>query len=114
MITAYDCNKWYRFKDEDIANWLNNASSKDIEFYNMLGLSPFMVTELTNDGCVERVQTMSGTSIDAEDFDQWCILNDSDRYVLEEVESQNLTNKMSLKSKIELVEKLIAEIKAEL
>lgn len=114
MIETYDRDKWYRFSDEYVANWLNNSSSKDIEFYNMLGLSPFLVTDLTSDGCVERVQTMTGASIDAEDFDQWCLLNDADRYALEEVSSQDLTKKMSIKSKIELVEKLIAEIKAEL
>ena len=113
MIELFCCEKWYKFKDDEVSDWLNKASPKDIEFYNMLKCKPFLVTDLTTDGCVERVKTFDGTSIDAEDFDQWCLLNDADKCYIEETEVE-MVSTMSVKAKLELVEKLIAEIKASL
>ncbi|QPB08970.1 hypothetical protein CPT_Metamorpho_233 [Klebsiella phage Metamorpho] len=113
MIEKFCCDKWYKFKGDSVTDWLNSASPKDVEFYNMLKFKPFLVTELTNDGCVERVKTFDGTSIDADDFDQWCILNDADRCYIEETTVDKICA-MSIADKLELIERLISEIKAEL
>ncbi|QEG11482.1 hypothetical protein KMI13_151 [Klebsiella phage KMI13] len=113
MIELFCCDKWYKFKEDSVDKWLNNASPKDVEFYNMLKFKPFLVTALTQDGSVERVKTFNGVSIDADDFDQWCILNDADRCYLEEATVDKIYP-MTTADKLELIERLISEIKAEL
>ena len=113
MIELFCCDKWYKFKEDSVDKWLNNASSKDVEFYNMLKFKPFLVTALTQDGSVERVKTFNGVSIDADDFDQLFILNDADRCYLEEATVDKIYP-MTTADKLELIERLISEIKAEL
>lgn len=134
MIVRYKLDTWYQFDSAKISSWFNTAITGDLTFYEFTQGLPFKVVGINNDGTVERIERKSdGQCMDADaDLGQWCILNSLDMTSLDEINCTDDENDhtiaeqlhdrtiaeqlhdLSIKAKIEIIEKLLLEIKTAL
>jgi hypothetical protein len=120
MIKEYVVDKWYAFDKSRLNEWINRTPcpSGDKKLYERLKDSAFQAKELNEwENELVRIKLVNGLVIDAEEYDQCCLLNENDLPYINEVNESDFCDgdtddRLSkIKEKLNQIEQLTLEIK---